>query len=112
MPMLERGRRSAVLFWFGIAIALGHTRLLRAEQTALDRYVAKPDPTYAWSIVRTVTGDGVTQYIVDLKSQTWRTEQDVDRPIWQHWLTIVKPAKTASKIAFLTIGGGALGKSR
>jgi PhoPQ-activated pathogenicity-related protein len=51
----------------------------------------------------------VTQYIVDLKSQTWRTPQEVDRPVWQHWLSIVKPANAASKIAFLRITGGANG---
>ena len=71
--------------------------------------IAKPDPTYSWKVVRTVRENGLTQYIVDLKSQTWRTEQDVDRPVWQHWLNIVKPANPASKIAFLRIIGGANG---
>jgi PhoPQ-activated pathogenicity-related protein len=80
---------------------------LRAGETALDRYVRKPDGTYAWKVVHTVMGDGLTQFIVDLKSQTWRTEKDVDRPVWQHWLSIVKPDKPASKTAFLFIGGGA-----
>src|SRR5688500_7481346 len=83
---------------------------LAAEETALDRCVAKPDPTYSWKIVRTVTGNGMTQYIVDLKSQTWRSEKDVDRSAWQHWLNIVKPAKATSKIGFLLIGGGANGR--
>jgi PhoPQ-activated pathogenicity-related protein len=83
---------------------------IQAAETALDRYVAKPDPTYSWKIVRTVPGNGMTQFIVDLKSQTWRTEKDVDRPVWQHWLNIVKPAKATSKIAFLFIGGGANGR--
>ena len=92
-----------------VAVALVATSSLRAGETALDRYVAKPDPTYSWKVVRTVEGNPVTQYIVDLKSQTWRTEKDVDRPIWQHWLTIVKPTKLASKIAYLRITGGANG---
>lgn len=109
MPMLERGRRSAVWIWFGVTLVLATSSLLRAEETALDRYVSRPDSTYAWSVVKTVPGDGSTQYIVDMKSQTWRTEQDINRPVWQHWLTIVKPAKVSSKIAFLTIGGGANG---
>jgi len=56
-----------------------------------------------------VPGDAVTQYIVDLKSQTWRTDKDVDRPVWQHWLTIARPANPASKLAFLRITGGANG---
>jgi PhoPQ-activated pathogenicity-related protein len=84
---------------------------IRAGETALDRYVRKPDGTYAWKVAQTIKGDGLTQYILSLKSQTWRTEKDVDRPVWQHWLAIVKPDKPASKTAFLFIGGGANGKA-
>lgn len=109
MPRLEQRRRLTLWIRLVIAVALIATSSLRAGETALDRYVAKPDPTYAWKVVRTVRGNVLTQYIVDLKSQTWRTEQDVDRPVWQHWLTIVKPAKPASKLAYLRITGGANG---
>src|SRR3954447_13823319 len=108
MQGLKRDRRSAVL-WFVIPIALFEAGSLRAEETALDRYVAKPDTTYAWRVVRTVPGPGLTQYIVDLKSQTWRTDKDVDHPVWQHWLSVVKPANPASRIALLRISGGANG---
>ncbi len=80
----------------------------RAEekQTALDRYVAQPDPAYAWKLVDTVKGDGYTTYIIDLTSQTWRTEKDVDRPLWKHWLTVVRPDNLQYHTAFLYIGGG------
>ena len=97
------------LIWVTTGIALVASGHLHAGETALDRYVAKPDPTYSWKVARTVPGNTLTQYVVDLKSQTWRTEQDVDRPVWQHWLTIVKPANPSSKLAFLRIGGGANG---
>jgi PhoPQ-activated pathogenicity-related protein len=82
-----------------------------AAETALDRYVRKPDPTYSWKVVETVKGDGVTQYIVDLKSQSWRSEKEVSRTVWQHWLVVVKPDKPASKTAFLFIGGGGNGSA-
>jgi PhoPQ-activated pathogenicity-related protein len=78
-------------------------------ETALDRYVAKPDPTYSWKVAKETTGNPVTQYVVDLKSQTWRTEKDVDRTVWQHWLIIVKPEKVTSDKAFLYITGGHTG---
>jgi PhoPQ-activated pathogenicity-related protein len=109
MSRFEWGRRFDSLIWLVTGIVLIGAGHLRAGETALDRYVAKPDPTYSWKIVRTVPGNTLTQYIVDLKSQTWRTEQEVDRPVWQHWLTIVKPASPSSKIAFLRITGGANG---
>jgi PhoPQ-activated pathogenicity-related protein len=80
-----------------------------AEETALDRYVKKADPSYAWKIARETNGNGATQFIVDLTSQTWRTEKDVNRPVWQHWVNIVKPDKVTSRTAFLFIVGGANG---
>jgi PhoPQ-activated pathogenicity-related protein len=75
-------------------------------KTALDDYIAKPDPTYAWKLVKTVEGDGYTTFVVDLKSQRWRTSPDVDRPVWQHWLTIIKPDEIKHDTAFLHLGGG------
>ena len=46
----------AILTWLTAAIAFS-TGLLSAGETALDRYVAKPDPTYSWKVVRTVPGN-------------------------------------------------------
>src|SRR2546427_12789026 len=77
-----------------------------AQETALDRYIARPDPSYSWKLVNTMAGAGFKQYVIDLTSQTWRTAADVDRPTWKHWLTIVKPDKTTSNKAMLFIGGG------
>jgi PhoPQ-activated pathogenicity-related protein len=83
---------------------------LRADETSLDRYVRQPDATYSWKVIREVQADGATQWVVDLKSQTWRTEKDVNRPVWQHWLTVVKPEGTTAKKALLFIVGGANGR--
>jgi PhoPQ-activated pathogenicity-related protein len=80
-----------------------------ADRTALDRYVAKPDATYSWKIERKMESHGAATYIVDLKSQTWRTPQEVNRPVWQHWLTIIRPAHPVSHTAFLFITGGSNG---
>src|SRR5688572_24425160 len=93
-----------------LAVALALSSLSLAQETALDRYVRQPDATYSWSVAREVKGDGATQWIVDLKSQTWRTEKDVNRPVWQHWLTIVKPEQATAKRALLFIVGGANGR--
>ncbi|MGE3182922.1 MAG: PhoPQ-activated pathogenicity-related family protein [Phycisphaerae bacterium] len=82
-----------------------------AEETSLDRYLAKPDATYEWKVVKTVPAKGATIFVVDLKSQTWRTTKDVNQTVWQHWLTVIKPDKPASKTGFLFIAGGANGKN-
>lgn len=109
MPKVEIDRRAAVWTWLGLAIVLCGAPQLRAGETALDRYVAKPDPTFKWKVVKTIPIGGATQYIVDMTSQTWRSEKDTSRPVWQHWVNIVRPAKPASKTAFLLIGGGGNG---
>jgi PhoPQ-activated pathogenicity-related protein len=80
-----------------------------ADETALDRYVAEPDSSYAWKVVATHEQEGATVYVVDLKSQTWRTSEDVDRNLWEHWLIVVKPKEVASSTGFLFIGGGGNG---
>ena len=101
MPMIRKGFTLAAL---ALAAVLAGWRQ-EAGETALDRYVRKPDPAYAWKVVSQSGG----QFVVDLKSQAWRTEKEVDRTVWQHWLTVVRPEKTASTTAFLFIGGGANG---
>ncbi len=76
---------------------------------ALFRYVEAPDPAYSWKIVKRVPGEKSTTFVVRLTSQSWRTKDDVDRPLWEHWLIIIQPAKPASDQAFLLIGGGGHG---
>jgi len=78
-----------------------------APKTALDEYVARPDPHYSWTVAKEIRGKGFVCYMVDVKSQAWRTERDVDRPVWQHWLVVVKPDRVEFDTGFLMIGGGA-----
>jgi PhoPQ-activated pathogenicity-related protein len=75
-------------------------------KTSLDRYVEKPDSTYAWKLINTVEGESADTYILELTSQTWRTTKDVDRPVWKHWMTIIKPKEVNSNKALLLIAGG------
>src|SRR5208282_928218 len=57
-------------------------------------------------VVQTIPGAGYTTFIVDMNSQTWRAVPEVDRPVWQHWLVVVKPETVAHDTALLMIGGG------
>jgi PhoPQ-activated pathogenicity-related protein len=82
---------------------------IQAGETALDRYVAKPDATYSWKIDHKLEAHGAATYVIDLKSQTWRTPKEVNRTVWQHWLTIVRPANPVSHTAFLFITGSSNG---
>ncbi len=77
-----------------------------AQQTALDRYVQAKDPAFAWKLEKTIPGAEATTYVLALTSQTWRSAKDVDRPVWTHWLTVVKPKAPKASTALLVIGGG------
>lgn len=76
------------------------------EMTALDRYIAKPDDTFAWRLAATKEEADQTIYAIELTSQTWRSAEEVDRPVWKHWLMVTKPKQVVSKTALLFIGGG------
>ena len=92
------------------APGLGNGTALRAaqdEQTALDKYVAAPDTNYSFRVVNTIRGKDFTTYILEMTSQAWLTTNEVDRPIWKHWLNIVRPDSVVHPKALLFIGGGA-----
>jgi PhoPQ-activated pathogenicity-related protein len=74
--------------------------------TSLDDYVAAKDPAYGYSIVQTVTNPDYTCYSIKMTSQTWRSPAEVNRTLWQHWLTIIKPKALSSNKALLWINGG------
>jgi PhoPQ-activated pathogenicity-related protein len=84
-------------------------RLGKSPQTALDRYVAAPDSNFAWKPVRDLPApEGVTATLLEMTSQRWLTEQEVERPLWTHWLTVIRPARVTSDVAFLFITGGSI----
>jgi PhoPQ-activated pathogenicity-related protein len=74
--------------------------------TPLDDYVAKPDASYEYDVVRTIDHPQGKVYIIDMKSQTWRTREEVNRTLWQHWLTVIVPNDVAFDTALLWITGG------
>lgn len=74
--------------------------------TALDDYVAAPDSSYKYSVVRTIEAGGVKAYVLDMTSQSWRSKDEVDRTHWRHSLTIFKPDKADGDTALLYINGG------
>jgi PhoPQ-activated pathogenicity-related protein len=92
-----------------LALAFQLTGNLGAAQqteTALDRYVAAPDSHYSYRLVHTAPGPGFTTYVLEMTSQEWLTTNEVDRPIWKHWMTLIKPDTLASSTGLLFIGGG------
>jgi PhoPQ-activated pathogenicity-related protein len=78
----------------------------RAAETALDRYVATPDPEFSWRATRQLPAEGIGATLLEMTSQRWLTEQEVERPLWTHWITVAHPEAVRSDIALLFISGG------
>ena len=76
-------------------------------RTPLDDYVARPDASFAWRVAGSVAGMGERSAVLELTSQTWLTPDQVDRPVWKHWLTVIVPDEVIHDTAFLYITGGA-----
>ncbi len=105
--MHPRGRLlRKLLFAWPVLAAAAALAEERPRQTALDRYLAKPNPSYHWSVVKQSKAEGFTTFVVDMTSQTWRSRPEVDRPEWQHWLVAIKPDVVRHRTALLLISGG------
>ena len=78
------------------------------SRTALDRYVAAPDPAFGWKVLRQLPAEGAKATLLEMTSQRWLTEKEVQRPLWTHWVTVIVPEKVTSDAALLFITGGSL----
>jgi PhoPQ-activated pathogenicity-related protein len=104
---LRRTITSVLLVWLAYAPLAPCADSSATKKTPLDDYIAKPDSTYSWKVIKKIPGAGFTTFVVDLKSQSWRAPPEVDRSVWQHWLIVVKPDVVKHETAFLKIDGGA-----
>lgn len=105
-------KHAGVLLVLVAALAAGVScstyRIVREQdhRTALDNYVQAPDSNYEWRVEKAVHGKGTTLYVLRMTSQAWRSADDVNRPVWTHWLLIEKPDNVTSDTAMLMITGG------
>ncbi|MEO8427204.1 MAG: PhoPQ-activated pathogenicity-related family protein [Verrucomicrobiota bacterium] len=110
MPhLLSRSLRFTALALLCVSTQAQPTSIDRTkagERTALDRYVAAPDTNYNYRVVNTIKDEGATVFVIEMTSQAWLTTNEVNRPVWKHWLTVVKPDKVTSSTGLLFIGGG------
>ncbi len=88
------------------ASVLAGLRAPQSQWTALDRYVAAPDDSYSWRLDHVSQQQGYTAYVLEMVSQTWRTEDEVNRTQWKHWVQIAMPDVVSHDTAMLIIEGG------
>lgn len=88
------------------AVLILQVGVAAAQETALDRYVHAPDPSYHFQLVKTISGAGYRAYVLRLTSQTWKPPILPDRSVWWHWLIVVRPDRVSYHTGFLYITGG------
>ena len=110
---MARHRRTLALALAGGIALLGCLAPLHADNlrpglrvTALDEYVKKLDKSYGHELLIEKKGPGYTYFVLELTSQKWRTEKDVDRPVWKHHLNMIVPDIVKHDVGLLAISGG------
>lgn len=76
-----------------------------SSSTALVEYVGKYDPTTSATLIDSDIHFGWNGYEMSLNSQTWRSSTEVDRPLWQHDLTMAVPWFSGDDCIMLINGG-------
>jgi PhoPQ-activated pathogenicity-related protein len=77
------------------------------DDSALDRYLRAPDPAYRYELLNSARLPGLTIHTLEMVSQRWLTEAEVDRPEWRHWLIVYQPDTVEHRTGLLLINGGA-----
>lgn len=83
--------------------------LARGADTALDRYVARPDLHFWYAQYHSESKPLYTTWFLDMTSQQWRSPSEVDRSVWTHQVMITMPRLFTAKkrrTAVLVIDGG------
>lgn len=93
-------RRFILVFFLLCSLCFGDGK------TPLDLYVEKPDPAYKYEVAGTLERDGLSAAFLSMTSQSWLTPEQVDRTLWEHWLTVIRPAQVKTRIGLLFITGG------
>jgi PhoPQ-activated pathogenicity-related protein len=111
LPRRRRGWMIAAVTALAVLVACGCGGASTPSSTALDDYVAAPDPAFALetpAVAETDFGDAVAR-VYRLTSQQWLTTAEVDVPLWQHWLVVYAPAALSAATALLVVEGGSSG---
>jgi PhoPQ-activated pathogenicity-related protein len=90
----------------GVVLRYGVAGLGRRASHSSRRLRQAPDNHYRDDLAQKSEEQGYTAYFLRMTSQQWRGRNEVNRPIWQHWVTIYKPEIVKSSTGLLFITGG------
>jgi len=96
----------AILLLAAGQLPAADTRRAASPTTALDRYVAAPDPNFSWKRAGGLEAEGVSADVLDVISQHWAPPGGAQPLPWQHWVTIIRPPAIEHSAVLLFISGG------
>lgn len=96
----------AILLLAADPLKAASTQRTGATTTALDRYVAAPDPSFSWKRTGGLEAEGVSADVLDVISQHWTPPGGAQPVPWQHWVTIIRPPMIEHSAVLLFISGG------
>lgn len=105
MKKITRMLLSVCLFLFVSSPAVVSAQ----NATPLDYYISKPDNHYKYSQYAYDREWLTSTYFLSMTSQKWRDASEVDRPVWEHEVSITVPWQAkylGNKTALLLINGG------
>ncbi len=95
-----------------LAVTASGTALLNMpEERVLREYVEACDRDFSYSLRNSLSLPNykITSYLLEMNSGVWRAPEEVDQPLWRHFITIIEPDVVTSKTAMLVISGGSTG---
>jgi PhoPQ-activated pathogenicity-related protein len=78
---------------------------LASSPNELDAYIAQADPSFRYEVVQQQKAEGTSVTLIRMISQTWLTEAEVDRPVWEHYLYIYRPENVRHETGLMYISG-------
>ena len=75
------------------------------ELNELEEYVLATDESYSWRVHSEQPGLIHKTINIELTSQHWLSEDDVDRTEWTHWINIVIPSLVRTRYPLIILNG-------
>ncbi|HEX41383.1 MAG TPA: hypothetical protein ENN81_04900, partial [Phycisphaerales bacterium] len=91
IPLSCKGGWNGMRRLWVFVVLLAMSVVAAGAVTPLDVYLDAADAAYSYTLARTDKLEGATAYVLDMTSQSWRSDKEVNRTLWRHWMVIVKP---------------------
>ena len=98
--------KNSTLFLLPFLFLLFSCKTETVDIHPFEAYLAEVHPAFEYELSNTIEGDGYTAYVIRMVSQEWLTAEQVNEPVWWHWLTVVVPEDVEHSTGLLWIGGG------